>query len=480
MSLRPKIFLDVKNSIREDVFSSRQRRINLSTERKQYLKAFRYIAAPAIFLIAAFFLGSVLAPTGDGLHAQTLSSTAQQQQDLENQLQTLESQINTYQNQISVYEKQGTTLQGAINELNAKIAKINLQIQAVNLSIQQLDGQITVTNSKIGTIQDSINTNQTYLAATLQKIYESNNEGFLEIFLANPKLSDFFNNVSDLMALQGSLKTSVDTLNGLVNEMIAQKQQLAIQRSDAVTLVNYQTAQKQSVVAVKQQKATLLNVTKGQETTYRTLLTTTQKTAAQIRAQIFQLIGGGQMTFATAYQYAKLASQATGVDPSLILAVLDRESALGQNVGQCGYQGAMSPKQIPTFLQIVQSLNLTSELQNGILKVSCPNQDGIYGGAMGPAQFLPMTWMAYASQITQITGDNPANPWKNADAFVATGLYLKDAGAGASLSSERIAAAKYYCGANWNRFVCLNVYGANVLDQAQQFSQDIAILNGNS
>ncbi len=481
MSSKPKILLDVKNFVREDVFSHRPKRVNLSKHKRHYRFIFRYAATPAIFMVAAFLFGSVLAPIGgDGLHAQTLSSTAQQQQDLENQLQQLESQISTYQGQISVYEKQGTTLEGAINELNAKISKINLQIQAVNLSIQQLDGQITVTNSKIGTIQSNISTNQSYLATTLQTIYETNNEGFIEIFLANPKLSDFFNNVNDLMALQGSLKTTVDTLTGLMNEMVTQKQQLAVQRSDAVTLADYQISQKQAVVAVKQQKTSLLTVTKGQESAYRTLLTKTQKTAAQIRAQIFQLIGGGQLTFATAYQYAKLASQATGVDPALILAVLDRESALGQNVGQCSYKNAMSPRQIPTFLQIVQSLNLGSELDNGILKVSCPNQDGIYGGAMGSAQFLPMTWMAYASQISRITGDNPANPWNNADAFVATALYLRDAGAGMTQDSERIAAAKYYCGASWNRFVCLDVYGANVVDKAQQFTQDIAILNGNS
>lgn len=478
MRLRPRVLLDVKNSVREDVFTPRLRRINLSFKKKYYRGILRYAIAPAVFLVAALLLGPVLAPISDGLHAQTLSSTAQQQQELENQLQALENQISTYQNQISVYEKQGNTLQGAIDELNAKIAKINLQIQAVNLSIQQLDGQISVTNSKIGTIQSNIATNQTLLASTLQSVYETSNQGFLEIFLANPRLSDFFTNVNDLLALQGDLKTTVDTLTGLMNEMVNQKQQLALERSDAVTLVDYQTSQKQAISATKQQKSDLLSQTKGQESAYKTLLTKTQKTAAQIRTQIFQLIGGGQLTFDKAYQYAKLASQATGVDPAFILAVLDRESALGQNVGQCSYQVAMSPKQIPTFLQIVQSLNLTSELQNGILKVSCPNQDGIYGGAMGSAQFLPVTWAGYSAEITQITGDNPANPWNNADAFVATGLYLRDAGASNSLSSEKIAAAKYYCGNNWDRFVCLNVYGANVIDQTQKFAQDIAILNG--
>jgi hypothetical protein len=476
MRPKPKILLDIKKSVQDDVFASRTKRINLSFAEKRGRAIFRYVSIPAIFFIAVFLLGSVLAPINEGSHAQTLSSTAQQQQDLENQLQALENQITQYQNQIAVYQKQGSTLQGAINELNAKIAKINLQIRAVNLSIQQLDGQIVVTNSKIGTLQQNVSTTQDFLSATLEKIYETDSQGFLVILLQNPRLSDFFNNVNNLMALQGGLKTSVDTLTGLITELVGQKNQLAIERSDAVTLRDYQNSQKQSVLTTKQQKATLLADTKGQESAYQSLLTKTQKTAAQIRAQIFQLLGGGQLTFGTAYQYAKFAGQATGVDPALILAILDRESALGQNVGQCSYQSAMSPKQAPVFLQIVQSLNLGNELQNGILKVSCPNSDGIYGGAMGPAQFLPITWEDYASEITKITGDNPPNPWSNSDAFVATALYLRDAGA---TTNPREAAAKYYCGSNWNRFVCLDVYGANVIDQAQQFTQDIAILNGN-
>ena len=109
----------------------------------------------------------------------------------------------------------------------------------------------------------------------------------------------------------------------------------------------------------------------------------------------------------------------------------------------------MSPSNIPIFLQIVGSARTRIPTQ---MLVSCPNADGVYGGAMGPAQFEPSTWELYVSQIASITGDNPPSPWSNADAFVATALYLKGAMQGcqavysAQLDIDRCTAAKYYAG----------------------------------
>jgi membrane-bound lytic murein transglycosylase B len=77
--------------------------------------------------------------------------------------------------------------------------------------------------------------------------------------------------------------------------------------------------------------------------------------------------------------------------------------------------------------------------------VSCPIAGaGGWGGAMGPAQFIPSTWQLFADRLKTILGYE-ANPWSAQDAFMASGMYLSDlGGVGASQSAQNRAACKYY------------------------------------
>ncbi len=438
---------------------------------------------PAVVVATAFFFifGSAVAPTiftrasGDIATTTVSSSTAERAQ-LENQLQQLEAQINQYEGQISSYEKQGNTLNGQIKVLNDKIAKLNLQIQATTLTLTELNQNIAQTQLQITVTQTDIANKKTALGSLLQNLYENDQVSLVEMFLKNPHLSDFWNNTQNISLVQNNLRIAVVQVADLQGELQDQEQQFEASKADTMSIAAYQQAQANEIASTKTQKSQLLSETKGQESKYQTLLKLTQATAAQIRNRIFQLLGGGQLSFEDAYQYAKIASNATGVDASLILAVLDRESALGQNVGQCSYKTAMSPSNIPLFLQITSQLGLDPNT----MMVSCANADGAYGGAMGPAQFVPSTWKLYASGIAKVNGDNPPSPWNNADAFVATGLYLEDAMAGckanysATLSIERCTAAKYYAGSRWANY--LWTYGEAVVERAQSFAADIATI----
>jgi len=481
--LKPKVLGDVSRDRDQGnnwtAFSSLPNRLDLNKERIiriPFTKIARYI----IYAFAGAFLifGSAAAPTlftkasGGATTASTTDPTAERTQ-LEGQLQQLETQIDQYQGQIQSYQSQGKTLNGQIAQLNAKIASLNLQIQATTLTIKQLNTQIASTQSQIGVTQADIVNKKAAMGQLVLSLYRNDQVSLMEIFLKNPRLSDFWDQTQSITLMQNDLRATVQQITDLQTQLQNQEQDFEASKADAASAVVYQQAQAQEVAGTKTQKAQLLTATKGQESKYQALLVQTQATAAQIRNRIFQLLGGGQLSFEDAYQYAKLASNATGIDPAFILAILDRESALGQNVGRCSYKTAMSPSNIPIFLQITSSLNLDPDT----MMVSCANADGAYGGAMGPAQFEPSTWELYASGISKITGDNPASPWSNSDSFVATGLYLEDGMTGckaiysATIDQERCTAAKYYAGGRWKNY--LWTYGEAVVDRAQSFDADI-------
>lgn len=468
--------MDIKTA-KANPFSRIRERVNLSYKRPHFSFSLASIFKFAAVISAGLYLifGFAFAPVYfHNISAVAAENSEEERAELEKQLLELEDQISKYESTVSSYKKQGKTLQAEIDRLNTKMKKINLQIKAVESSISNLDKEININKEQVVSTENDLNFNKQALSKSLQNIYEKGDEGLLEIVLKNPKFSHFIDDLNSFVILQDSLRVAVDKIEQLRESLLEAQEQLAIKKSDAIALRSYHDSQKDTLVSSKSEKSQLLSITRGQESRYQELLKETKRTAAQIRSQIFQFLGGGELSFEKAYELAKVAEAATGVRAALILAVLDKESALGQNVGRCSYKTAMHPKRdIPIFLALVGELGINPDT----IMVSCANRDGAYGGAMGPAQFIPSTWRLYAARVSDITGNKPSSPWRNADAFVGTALYLKDAGAtkGSTLSEERQAAARYYAGSRWRSY--LWTYGDRVVSKARKFQQDIDILN---
>ncbi|EKD23867.1 MAG: hypothetical protein ACD_81C00165G0018 [uncultured bacterium] len=443
----------------------------------------------SVFLILFFFVSFVFnfvtAPTSGDVFAAV--ENAETRKALEAELVQLEKEMADYEKQISEYKKTGNTLQSEITRMNNQVAKLNLQIKSIMVTLKKVNKDIDSTTTEIGVTETKIEKKRRIIGEMVQEIYRNENQGVLLTLLANNDLSNFFTDLNNLANVSDRLRFNLDELIGFKTDLSDQKEALALQKMDIETLQAYQEAQRKEIAKTKAEKDSLLKVTKGKETEYQKVLATKQKTAAEIRSRLFDMVGGGQLKFEEAYKLARAAESATGVRAALILAVLNKESALGQNVGKCRYdvnpyypdrasnKTTMKPNtDMPHFFEITKKLNLNPETT----LVSCPiPKDGAYGGAMGYAQFMPSTWVGFEAKIASLTGHNPPSPWNAQDAFMATALYLKGAGAAnASLYQEKVAAAKYYAGGNWARH--LSGYGAKVLDMAAQFEQDISALTG--
>lgn len=459
----------------------------------------------AVTLITTNGIFSALAQTSGktgGLTEETAEPTtdsnaspAEQREALERELAELERQILEQQRKIEEYRAQGKTLKREISSLNAQKQKLILQIKAIDVSLRQLTNDIMETQRNINETENRIREHKEALARGIQNLYEADTQTTVEILLANDKLSDFFGNLANIALVQENLTISLNEIVRLRQNLVNQKEELSLEKTDVENLKAAKTAQKKNIESIESEKDKLLKITKGKESEYQKLLQKTKASAAEIRGRIFELLGGGELTFEKAYEYARLAERATGVRAALILAILHQESLLGKNVGRCPYYDAvkgiyyMHPtRDVPIFLDLLKELRISPN--SVAAQVSCPNRDGTYGGAMGPAQFIPSTWNLYRDDIARITGHNTPSPWNNADAFVATALYLKDSLSSSSCKNyaeknknivpyqtllERCAAAQYYAGRRW--YTYRFVYGEPVIKKAREFQEDIDILN---
>jgi len=417
------------------------------------------------------------------------------QQELQNQLNALESQIAVQQQLLDNAQSQRQTLQTQINAFNAEIKKAQLQIEAINLAIAQLNGDIGVRNQTLSSLSAQLSAEKESLAQILRQTQVLDDYSVVSVALGSQDVSGFFSDLDAFASIKSSLADSFSHIQRTSSSTEAEKEALQTRLAEQQQLRQVAQVAKQSVQTQEAEKQTLLTQTKGVEANYQKLIATNQKTAAQIRTELFTLAGGGgQIPLPTAITLAKQAGAATGVRPAFILGILKQETNLGANVGQClltnsPNKGDGKGKNTSTFFRGVMKSNrdvdpfmaITSALgfDPFSMPVSCPQSSG-YGGAMGPAQFIPSTWIGYQTRIAKLAGhlNSPANPWDNLDAFTAIALYMTDIGAAAQTpSAERTAALKYFAGGYYNnpRFA---PYGDSVMQFASDFQQEINILNG--
>ena len=416
---------------------------------------------------------------------QTSSNITQPSQaQLEAQLNELNAQISNYEQQLGGITSQRKTLTNALTALKLQQQTISAQIQQSTLTLQSLSQQIDSTNQTISQNTEHAKTLQDEIGSLVVSIEEQDQQPLLfNLISANgfSNYADMLNNnqtiTNELTAKLGELKTTNTALQNQTTE-------LSSEQTDEQNVISIQSLQTTALQSKINDQATLVSETKGKESVYQTMINQTEEQADTIKNQIYQLFGiSNNITFGDAAQIAEWVSGQTNVRAAFLLAILTQESSLGKNVGTCNRPGdppskswkvIMKPsRDQQPFLAITQAL----QLDPNITPVSCPlhdaqgNQVG-WGGAMGPAQFIPSTWVAYEGSVSAITG-KPANPFDIRDAFIAAAIKLAANGA-TSQSGEWTAAMKYFSGSTNPKY---SFYGDDVLALAAKYTTELQTID---
>lgn len=412
----------------------------------------------------------------------------QEREKLESELANLEKEIKAQEAILAGQKNKSASLQRDIALLQAKITAAKTKIQQKDLQIKKIGSEIKNKNQTISDLNNDIESGKKSLSQLIKKTNEMDYVTFTHAVLSSESISDFYGDINTYSSLKKSVQDSVNKVRGVKIETETVKKQLEVKQNEEIDAKKAIEQEKSTVEKSEKDQKNLLSISKNQEAEYAKVLAARQAEAASIRAKLFELRGQGAIPFGQAYEYAKVASKATGVRPAYILAILKQESNLGANVGTCNRPGdTRTWKDImpgPTsgswrddqsaFLRITKKLGISPDGQ----PLSCPLASGGWGGAMGPSQFIPTTWESYENRIATAVGASVANPWNPAHAVTATALYVKDLGAAAqTYTAEREAACKYYSGRSCTAPGVVNAfYGNAVMTHAAAIQKDIDVL----
>ncbi|MDE2399843.1 MAG: lytic murein transglycosylase [Patescibacteria group bacterium] len=415
----------------------------------------------SFFATFAFF--GLTAPRANAVFdcLQLTTSSSQSDKDYcKNELVQIEAQLADLLQKQKDQQKQTGTLKGDVDYLNSQINALQAKIKARSLAIAQLKVNITEKVKTIDTLSNKIDREHGSLAKLLRNTNEFDDRNIMHLVLSDQTVSDFYSDLESYASMKQGIEDSLGIVRAVKKQTEVAKADLEVkQNAETDARAELQSAQA-TVAKSEADKKQLLAISKDKEAAYQQLAAQKKARADRIRAALFPLAGISQgIPFGTALNYANEVAGKTGIDPAFLLAILTQESNLGANVGQCYltdqttgagigkntgtlFPNVMKPsRDVPPFLDITNTLGMDPSRT----PVSCPIA-GVagYGGAMGPAQFIPSTWKLFADRLQAALG-HYANPWAPEDAFMASGLYLTDLGAiGTSTSAQSAAACKYY------------------------------------
>ncbi len=433
-----------------------------------------------VSLFAGFFPAATMADTS------TDAAIAARQAALQTQLDQILQQIDAEQQILSTEQQKGESIQRDVNILDAQIKTSQLNIQAHEIAIEGLGKDIVTKTDTINQLTGKIQDTDASVAQLIRSTNELDSYTLPDIVFSDKDISSFFQDLDAYGSIKQSILVALGAIKQTQQDTETAKETLNKQRLQEIDAKTTIQQEQDKIKVNEKEKSRLLSLSKAQQKTYASDIASRQAQAAVIRSALFALNGAAAIPFGKALDYANQASKSTGVPPAFLLAILTQESELGKNVGTCNRPGdppskswkvIMKPSRDQgPYLQITSALGLNPDT----MPLSCPMGSG-YGGAMGPAQFIPSTWLLFQSRIAAALNISVPNPWNPPDAFMASALYLGDLGADStSYSADRNAACRYYSGRSCDSKKPANsFYGDQVMAKMQSIQTTmIDPLNG--
>jgi len=443
-------------------------------------KKFCFVIVCGGFLaLSAFFLGPP--------HTGAAESDDNRRSDLEAQIVALESEANALDATLQGVRGQARSLDNEVKTLDLEVRRREIEIKRLKFAIQKAAAGIKQKIHGIGVLSEKISRGRSALASGILLLSTYDSENALTILVKHRSLADFFTSLYELQRVEARMQETLGVYRDDRTALEQERSDLEEFQEERQNLKGLQEMERRFIAQKKQEKDELLRLTRGKEAVFQQLLKSKKQDIATLRTQLFYLEKTG-ITAESAVQIADAAAKRAGIRTSFLLALLEVETgkqfedgviSVGTNLGTGNWQRDLyqcylnlgkrsaAESEKAAFLTITGTLGLDPDA----MRVSRKPSYGC-GGAMGPAQFLPTTWLRFSGRVAQLTGHNPPNPWDTSDAFTAAALFLAEAGADAqTVIGESMAAKTYLSGKpNCVKYVCRS-YANRILALARDIDR---------
>jgi len=216
----------------------------------------------------------VVSPFAQQVSAQTI-------QQLQDQSQNLQEEIDTNNSEIEALSKKADSLQNKVSELNAEISIATTEIKLTEVKLAELKQKLVEANKEL-------DRQKSLLKAALRALYERRGASTVELLIASDSFADFISGQEYLERLQTSIKDSAD-------EVISLKKQIEKEKLQQEELLVTQEKQKTLLSARRQEQQEILNETEGEESRYRTLVSSQIAEREKAEAQLAALLAAGNI-----------------------------------------------------------------------------------------------------------------------------------------------------------------------------------------
>lgn len=204
-------------------------------------------------------------------------------------LEELNKRRESYEESLRIKEQEASSLQNQLSIIDLQVSKTENDIEGINIEVDEINLEIEDLKTKIASKEQELTDIKEKLAQYIRVLYKYEQKSYLEIIVQNNSFSDFFDQIKYSEDLEKNVKSTLDNIKVLKQELEDRKGERETKKKELDDLQNKLKASIDELSNQKVYKTNLLEETKSSERKFENLLDQAKLEQQQADADISNL-----------------------------------------------------------------------------------------------------------------------------------------------------------------------------------------------